>query len=237
MSPSGAETPRSRGTYAKGVARRQEILDRAIEVFAQRGGSRTSLRAIAQEVGVTHAALTHYFGSLDELLVAVYRESAQRLEEAAASRDNDGGADGRGGDPADDTRGGADPADDAGRAGDADALISPAEAMRISAAENREIPGMVQLYSTLVASALDGAHPAAQAFATDRFARLRDELAARVRALQASGSLRADLDPALVAALVIAASDGLQTQWLLDASVDHEAALALLDRLLAPPAV
>ena len=56
-------------------------------------------------------------------------------------------------------------------------------------------------------------------------------------ALQASGSLRADLDPALVAALVIAASDGLQTQWLLDASVDHEAALALLDRLLAPPAV
>ena len=109
--------------------------------------------------------------------------------------------------------------------------------MRISAAENREIPGMVQLYSTLVASALDGAHPAAQGFATDRFARLRDELAARVRALQASGSLRADLDPALVAALVIAASDGLQTQWLLDASVDHEAALALLDRLLAPPAV
>ena len=243
MSPTGAETPRSRGRYAKGVARRQEILDRAIEVFAQRGGSRTSLRAIAQEVGVTHAALTHYFGSLDELLVAVYRESAQRLEGAAASRDNDGGADprggadGRGGDPADDTRGGADPADDAGKAGDADALISPAEAMRISAAENREIPGMVQLYSTLVASALDGAHPAAQAFATDRFARLRDELAARVRALQASGSLRADLDPALVAALVIAASDGLQTQWLLDASVDHEAALALLDRLLAPPAV
>ena len=143
MSPSGAETPRSRGTYAKGVARRQEILDRAIEVFAQRGGSRTSLRAIAQEVGVTHAALTHYFGSLDELLVAVYRESAQRLEEAAASRDNDGGADprggayGRGGDPADDTRGGADPADDARMAGDADALSSTAETMEVSAAAKR----------------------------------------------------------------------------------------------------
>jgi len=36
----------------------------------------------------------------------------------------------------------------------------------------------------------------------------------------------------LVAALVIAASDGLQTQWLLDDAVDHEAALAMLDRLL-----
>ena len=38
---------------------------------------------------------------------------------------------------------------------------------------------------------------------------------------------------ALIAALVIAASDGLQTQWLLDASVDHEAALEMLDALLA----
>ena len=28
------DAPRSRGSYAKGVARRQEILDRAIEVFA-----------------------------------------------------------------------------------------------------------------------------------------------------------------------------------------------------------
>ncbi len=112
------DAPRSRGRYAKGVARRQEILDRAIEVFAQRGSSRTSLRAIAQEVGVTHAALTHYFGSLDELLVAVYREAAARGDETEKSD------------------------------------ATPAESMRIAAAENREIPGMVELYSTLVASAL-----------------------------------------------------------------------------------
>ena len=45
------------------------------------------------------------------------------------------------------------------------------------------------------------------------------------------GLLKPDL-----AALIIAASDGLQTQWLLEPSVDHEAALALLDHLLAPPA-
>ena len=112
---------------------------------------------------------------------------------------------------------------------------SPAEMMRGSAAANREIPGMVQLYSTLVSSALDGTHPAAHDFVTERFARLRSELGERVRALQASGALRADVPPDLVAALVIAASDGLQTQWLPDGDVDHEAALALLDRLLAPP--
>ncbi|MBN9177632.1 MAG: TetR/AcrR family transcriptional regulator [Microbacterium sp.] len=197
---------RPRGSYAKGVARRQEILDRAIEVFAQRGGSRTSLRAIAQEVGVTHAALTHYFGSLDELLVAVYREAAARGDEAAARGDETDERD-----------------------------ATPAESMRRAAAENREIPGMVELYSTLVASALGAAHPAAHAYVTERFSALRTGLTAEVTELQASGRIRDDVDPKLAAALIIAASDGLQTQWLLDPSVDHEAALALLDRLLAPP--
>lgn len=200
--PSPSPEPKPRRSYAKGIARRQEILDRAIEVFAQRGARRTSLRAIAEEVGVTHAALTHYFGSLEELLVAVYRESERRVDDEAP------------------------PTPD----------VTPAEMMRVSAAENREIPGMVQLYSTLVASALEDNHAAAQEFVTHRFESLRDELAARVRELQAAGRLREDLDASLVAALTIAASDGLQTQWLLDPTVDHEAALGLLDRLLAGPA-
>lgn len=199
MAASSSDAPRSRGTYAKGIARRQEILDRAIEVFAQRGARKTSLRAIAQEVGVTHAALTHYFGSLEELLVAVYTESERRPE------------------------GKTPPPRDA----------SPAEMMRLSAEQNRGIPGLVQLYSTLVAAALEDDHPAAQRFATERFARVRNTMAAQVERLQLAGRVRKDLDPQLVAALVIAASDGLQTQWLLDPTVDHEAALLMLDRLLA----
>jgi AcrR family transcriptional regulator len=193
--------PPSPGRYAKGIARRQEILDRAIEVFARRGSQHTSLRAIASEVGVTHAALTHYFGSLEELLVAVYQESEHGDEEAP----------------------------------DPDA--SPAEIMRVSAERNRAITGLVQLYSTLVARALQDGHPAAHAFATERFSRLRQELTERVHDLQTDGRVRDDLDPALVAALVIGASDGLQTQWLLEPDVDHEGALRMLDRLLtAPPA-
>jgi AcrR family transcriptional regulator len=199
--PHSPRSPRSRGSYSKGVARRQEILDKAIEVFAQRGAAKTSLRAIAQEVGVTHAALTHYFGSLEELLVAVYEESERRAPVDAQPL----------------------------------GVISPAERMRISAEQNRRIPGLVQLYATLVTAALEDNHPAAHEFATERFARLREEMAAQVAQLQATGALRRDLDAQLVAALVIAASDGLQTQWLLDGSVDHEAALAMLDRLLAGP--
>lgn len=193
--------PTPRGSYAKGVARRQEILDRAIEVFARRGSDRTSLRAIAEEVGVTHAALRHYFGSLEELLVAVYRES--------------------------ETRGGADDHDDP--------EATPVELMCDWTESNREVQGLVQLYSTLVATALEEGHPAAREFATERFSRTRADLAERVRRNQRAGRIRPDVDPLAVAALVIAASDGLQTQWLLDPDAPQDAALALLEVLLSAP--
>ena len=191
--------PQPRGSYPKGVARRQEILDRAIEVFARRGSDRTSMRAIAKEVGVTHAALAHYFGSLEELLVEVYRESERQ--------------------------GGARPPVNPNE--------TPVEMMRRSAEVNREVVGLVQLYSTLVAAALEEGHPAAHEFATTRFAGLRQDLAARVRLNQQVGRIRADLDPEAIAALVIAASDGLQTQWLLDPDAPQDAALALLEKLLS----
>ncbi|WP_442577041.1 TetR/AcrR family transcriptional regulator [Microbacterium sp. F51-2R] len=193
--------PRPRGSYAKGVARRQEILDRAIEVFAERGSDKTSLRAIAQEVGVTHAALTHHFGSLEALLVEVYREFERR-----GDRDDPHSSD-----------------------------ATPVGIMQESARRNRTVAGLVQLYSMLVAAALEEGHPAARDFATRRFAALRHELAELVRGHQRDGVLREDVDPDAVAALVIAASDGLQTQWLLDPDAPQDEALALLEKLLAHP--
>ncbi|MDQ0728861.1 TetR/AcrR family transcriptional regulator [Microbacterium sp. W4I20] len=198
--PEDEERPRQRGAYAKGIARRQEILDRAIEVFAARGADRTSLRAIAREVGVTHAALTHYFGSLEELLIAVYAESNAPRHRPESQLDD----------------------------------ATPVERMIASARTNRAVPGLVQLYSTLVASALEDGHPAAREFATVRFAEIRAGIADAVRQQQTSGRIRTDVDPDAVAALVVAASDGLQTQWLLDDSAPQHEALALLDRLLRP---
>jgi AcrR family transcriptional regulator len=190
---------RARGPYAKGLARRQQILDRAIEVFARRGSAGTSLRAIAQEIGVSHAALTHYFTSREHVLVEVYREAERQINEN---------------DP---------------HSPDA----SPVEIMTESARRNHTVPGLVQLYSTLVATGLESGHPDAAEFATERFARVRADLAARVRRNQDAGRMRADVDPGVVASLVIAASDGLQTQWMLDETVPQAAALDLLERLLA----
>ncbi len=201
MSESDTSTPRSRGAYAKSEARKQAILDSAIAVFASRGAGRTSLRAIAQEVGVTHAALTHHFGSLEHLLVEVYRESVRQLDRQQPN-----------------------PPD-----------ASPVELMRVASQRNHGVPGLVQLYTSLVAAALEVDRPTATEFATGRYRDLRRKMAELVRVHQARGDIRPDLDPALVAALVIAASDGLQTQWLLDERVDQDGALTMLERLLAVP--
>ncbi|MEW2355074.1 TetR family transcriptional regulator [Spirillospora sp. NPDC029432] len=46
----------------------QRILDAASALFAQRGYRATSMQAIADEVGITKAALYYHFGSKDELL-------------------------------------------------------------------------------------------------------------------------------------------------------------------------
>lgn len=63
----------SRGPYAKGVAKRREILHVALEIFAQRGYRKTSLRALASRVNLTEAGLLHYFDSKEQLFVEILR--------------------------------------------------------------------------------------------------------------------------------------------------------------------
>ncbi|MDN3444080.1 TetR/AcrR family transcriptional regulator [Microbacterium sp. APC 3901] len=63
-----------RGSYAKGVARREEILESALDVIGRQGYQNASLKQIAERVGVTPAALLHYFGSKEELFTEVLRK-------------------------------------------------------------------------------------------------------------------------------------------------------------------
>ncbi len=60
-----------RGPYKNGIKRRREIIESAAKVFGQFGYAGGSLRQIAQEVGVTPAALTRHFDSKEGLLLAV----------------------------------------------------------------------------------------------------------------------------------------------------------------------
>jgi AcrR family transcriptional regulator len=62
----------SRGPYRKGVERRAQILDSAVEVFGSEGWTGT-LKQVADRVGVTPAAVLVHFGSKEGLLIEVLR--------------------------------------------------------------------------------------------------------------------------------------------------------------------
>jgi AcrR family transcriptional regulator len=104
-----------------------------------------------------------------------------------------------------------------------------------AAERNRSIPGLVELYATLTTDALQERHAVTREFIADRFRGLRETLAARIESGQRAGRIAPDIDPLDAAALVIAASDGLQIQWLLDPGVvDVGRSLSLLERLFPP---
>ena len=176
----------------KGVARRREILDRAIEVFAVKGAEGTSLRAIAEAIGVSHGALLHYFSSREALLLEVLRENEAR------------------------------------RGGVSTKIVGT---MIDAAAQNVAVPGLVALYSTLLGGSLEAGNTLSRDYFTARFERIRGDLVALIEAGQDAGTIRLDIAPKDMASLVIAASDGLQIQWLLDGEVDIARGLALLEKI------
>jgi TetR/AcrR family fatty acid metabolism transcriptional regulator len=55
--------------------KRRQILDAAVRVFAQRGFHTSRVGDIAEEAGVAHGLLYHYFDSKDQLLETVFHEN------------------------------------------------------------------------------------------------------------------------------------------------------------------
>jgi TetR/AcrR family transcriptional regulator len=66
MSPTSSSTPRSPSR-----SRREEILDEATQLFAERGYEGTSMGDLAEKVGLRKASLFHHFASKDVLYAAV----------------------------------------------------------------------------------------------------------------------------------------------------------------------
>ncbi|MDQ5863000.1 MAG: TetR/AcrR family transcriptional regulator [Actinomycetota bacterium] len=67
-----------RGKYAKGVAKREEILRTALDVFAVQGYRGTSLRELAEAVNLSQAGVLHYFESKEELFAEILRKRDER---------------------------------------------------------------------------------------------------------------------------------------------------------------
>ncbi|MDZ8170521.1 TetR/AcrR family transcriptional regulator [Microbacterium xanthum] len=137
-----------RGSYAKGVAKREEILQRALDVIAREGFRRTSVKDLAEAVGLSQAGLLHYFGTKEQLYTEILRKRDE-LDNAALG-----------------------PAPDA-PVGVEDMRESWVDVIR----HNQQVPGLVHLFAAMSVDAADPEHPAHEYF-TERNARLRASLAA-----------------------------------------------------------
>jgi AcrR family transcriptional regulator len=194
---------RRRGSYAKGVAKREEILDRALEVIAREGYRGASVRELADAVGLSQAGLLHYFDSKEELFTEILRKRDER---------------------------------DMREYGGEWTTPSPGSLSRGYVdviRHNSEVPGLVQLFSSLAVDAAEPTHPAHDFF-LNRGATLRETFVAELQSEQEAGRLTDRVDAETLARIFQAVSDGLQLQWMLDPEVDMAGIVRALFRALAP---
>ncbi|MFD4830499.1 TetR/AcrR family transcriptional regulator [Streptomyces uncialis] len=71
---------KAKSSYAKGAAKREEILQVTLEIFGREGARNTTLRTVAKESGISLTGLMHYFDSKDHLLTEVLRASDRAAE-------------------------------------------------------------------------------------------------------------------------------------------------------------
>ncbi|MDQ2688829.1 MAG: TetR/AcrR family transcriptional regulator [Chloroflexota bacterium] len=123
-----------RGSYAKGVAKREEILARALEVIARGGYGRASVKELADAAGLSQAGLLHYFESKSELFTEILRKRDEIDAERLGPLDEDA---------------------------DLDRLR---EGYVGIVRHNSEVPGLVELFSRTAVEAADPGHPAHRYF-------------------------------------------------------------------------
>src|ERR1700741_5612700 len=69
---------------AKPENRRAQILDEAIRLIGERGYNRFTIQELAQRCQLSNPGLLHYFGSKEDLLVALLEDRDRRAAEVVA---------------------------------------------------------------------------------------------------------------------------------------------------------
>jgi AcrR family transcriptional regulator len=201
-----------RGSYAKGVAKREEILTRALDVIAREGYRGASVKELADAVGLSQAGLLHYFDSKEELFTEILRKRDE-LDTV-----------------------------NLGVTGDVTTGIVSDPGLDFDALRdgylgvvrhNADVPGLVHLFARLSVDAADPEHAAHEYF-VQRGTGLRGFFAAAIAAGQASGDIDDRVDPDVLARLFQAVADGMQVQWMLEPDVDMTATVGALFELLIP---
>lgn len=72
----------ARGPYAKGIAKRAEILDAALTVIAREGYDAATVKRLGEAVGLSQNGLLRYFGSKDALFAEILsrQDEISRIE-------------------------------------------------------------------------------------------------------------------------------------------------------------
>ncbi len=179
----------TRGSYAKGIAKRAEILDIALEVFGKEGYRGTSLRKVAHLCNLSLAGVMHYFDSKEDLLVQILRKRDLRDEVTG---------------------------DD----------VKQQDKFLEILGRNGEEPGLVALYVTMAAAAVDPEHPAAAYFKEryEHILEIAEESYFQTRPTPSDEELSYFR---IMTRSSLAMADGLQLQWLVDPSVDVAGTMAV----------
>jgi beta-glucosidase len=184
MAASTEVPARRRGSYAKGRAARELILQTALDVIGRKGYTATSLRDIADEAGMTQAGLLHHFDTKENLLAEVLRKRDE------VDRQH----------------------------------FSPADVTELPliiqlAHHNMEVPGLVQLYVSLQAAAVNPEHPCHDYF-RERDLVVHGRITRDIERRQKAGTFDADADASVIARMLLALSDGLQAEWAINPELD-----------------
>jgi AcrR family transcriptional regulator len=177
--------------YAKGIAKRAEIIDTALQLIGSDGYDKMTIPRLAKAVGLSQPGLIHYFGTKDQLFVEILRERDERTARFAAGS------------------------------------FAPSRIAR----DNDSVPGLIELYSRVMVESSAPSH-AGHEFTHARYEGARREIANTIRQEQARGKIDPAVDPDKTAAIIFAAWDGLQIQWMHDRSIDIPAHLDYLWRML-----
>lgn len=184
MAASADVPARRRGTYAKGRAAREHILQTGLDVIGRKGYTATSLRDIADEAGMTQAGLLHHFDTKENLLAEVLRKRDE------VDRQH----------------------------------FSPADVTELPliiqlAHHNMEVPGLVQLYVSLQAAAVNPEHPCHDYF-RERDLVVHGRITRDIEKRQTAGTFDPDADAGVISRMLLALSDGLQAEWAINPDID-----------------